>query len=751
MKISRVSPLAVLCAALLAGACDDDPSRPDPVVSVAPADTTVVEGSAYTLRVAVANAGPGVTYATSAAAVATVSGAGQVTALAPGTATFTVTSTEDPSAGATARVTVTAAAVASVTLGADTASAPVGGTRQLAATVRDAGGRVLARTVAWASLDAAVATVSGTGVVTGVAPGVARVTATAEGKADTVRVVVYRLGQTTVIVTPPGATLNALGRQVQLAVDVRGPDGAVIPSSQAIWQSLDPQVAVVTAGGGMVTAVGPGVARVRASFGETASDTSLVTVQQVPASVTLSPNTPITLQPGQTRQIEAVARDSGGAAIQGAALAWTTSNAAAATVSGTGLVTAVANGSALITAAAGGVSAQVQVTVAGPIAFARIFANGDNSCGLTADGRAFCWGGNPNGSLGDAAGARRLPARSPAGPDIRFSTLSVGYNHTCGIATTGQAYCWGHNQFGQLGNGIGTEVAQPTPQLVAGGIAFDSISAGFRYTCAVSAATRRAYCWGENVYGQLGNGTQGNANAPVPVSGDLSFRSIRAGRHHTCGVTTAGEAYCWGWNVSGQLGTGPATVGATQTTPAAVSGGLTFRVAIPNVRYATDGGQHTCGLTTAGALYCWGDTLPIGGPLVTSPTQVAPGTTFASLDMGGAHGCAVATGGTAYCFGQNFHGQLGDGTQSYHGYGVPVAGGTAFTSVDAGERHTCGLDAQGFAYCWGYNTVGQLGTNDSVEYRVPTAVGPVQGGASASRAPRPSAAARSSAAGRPVF
>ncbi len=178
--------------------------------------------------------------------------------------------------------------------------------------------------------------------------------------------------------------------------------------------------------------------------------------------------------------------------------------------------------------------------------------------------------------------------------ELSFATVSMGYLQACGVTTVGAAYCWGDNSDGELGNGSTTSSSTPTE--VSGGLTFASVSAGYYATCGVTTAGA-AYCWGFNADGQLGNGSTNNSSAPVAVSGDLSFTSVSAGSYNNaCGVTTAGAAYCWGYNVDGELGNGSTT---SSSAPVAVAGGLEF-VSL------SAGYLHSCGVTTGGAAYCWG-------------------------------------------------------------------------------------------------------------------------------------------------
>jgi alpha-tubulin suppressor-like RCC1 family protein len=181
---------------------------------------------------------------------------------------------------------------------------------------------------------------------------------------------------------------------------------------------------------------------------------------------------------------------------------------------------------------------------------------------------------------------------------------------------------------------------------------FRSVSAGTSHSCGLT-TTGTAYCWGGGGSGQLGDGTTTNRPTPVAVAGGLTFQSVVAGNSHTCGVTTAGVGYCWGSNCCGELGIGHGQVvdSPPASTPTLVAGGLTFQV------IDTRSLPVTCGLTTAGAAYCWGssgygDLVGTGHVgVVVSPLAVVGGLTFRSLAAGGAYTCGLTTSGVAYCWG----------------------------------------------------------------------------------------------------
>ena len=186
------------------------------------------------------------------------------------------------------------------------------------------------------------------------------------------------------------------------------------------------------------------------------------------------------------------------------------------------------------------------------------------------------------------------------------TTIAAGYNHSCMIVT-GKAYCWGDNTYGELGDDSTVSSTAPVPVDTGGvlsGVTLTQITAGNGYTCAL-ASTGRAYCWGYNADGELGDSSAANSRVPVPVttSGVLSgatLTEISAGEYATCGVSSAGAAYCWGQGTSGQLGDGRS---ASSSVPVAVSaGGVLAGTTLTQV---SAGGLAACALSSTGAVYCW--------------------------------------------------------------------------------------------------------------------------------------------------
>lgn len=334
------------------------------------------------------------------------------------------------------------------------------------------------------------------------------------------------------------------------------------------------------------------------------------------------------------------------------------------------------------------------------------------------------------GASADSPTANTPDTSRTSGTTIRATQLTVGGGHTCVITAVGAAYCWGSGAFGQLGNGgaplphSGNAPSADYPVAVVGGLKFASISAGYVHTCALT-GDGKAYCWGFNyesdeVRGALGDGTDNNRGVPTAVVGGLTFKSIVAGGHHTCGITQNGETDCWGRNASGELGTGDLS-GVAQLSPVRVPAVAFTQLAL--------GYKFSCGLTAAGQAYCWGNNeageLGDGTQSARqSPTAVIGGATYTELSgsVFQLHTCGLRPDGTADCWGENVSGELGDGTTSPHDAPIAIAGGLKFISVSSGDYHSCGLTAAGQAYCWGNNAQGELGTGTTTDSKIPVAV-----------------------------
>ncbi|MEP6707036.1 MAG: hypothetical protein ABJC05_05930 [Pyrinomonadaceae bacterium] len=304
--------------------------------------------------------------------------------------------------------------------------------------------------------------------------------------------------------------------------------------------------------------------------------------------------------------------------------------------------------------------------VATDIRFRFVTAGYRHTCALTANGAAYCWGANDSGQLGDGS-IERSATPMPVSGKLIFESLSAGATHTCGVTTSGEGYCWGGNWHGQLGNGsMDGEQKYPcchtAPTRIVGAFSFSRVTAGGIHTCGLT-SSGKAYCWGIANYGRLGVGRTNAANVPTPtaVSGSLEFLSINQGGFYTCGLAKTKVAYCWGAGSDGQLGIGSAV--AEQDVPAVVSGNFPFVIIAP-------GDNHTCGITADGTVYCWGSNRfgEIGDGSTENryaPVRMLSERKFKLITAGGndfsGHTCGITTDGKTLCWGDNRWGQIGNG------------------------------------------------------------------------------------------
>lgn len=335
-----------------------------------------------------------------------------------------------------------------------------------------------------------------------------------------------------------------------------------------------------------------------------------------------------------------------------------------------------------------------------------------------------------------------------------------GTSRTCGILSS-NVYCWGNNGYGQLGNNSTTNSLVPVKVFKEAGVlagkAVSDMFAAQDHNCAI--ADGEVYCWGRNNYGQLGDGTTTNRPKPVKVGGALAGKTVTAvgGTSYTSCAIAGGKIYCWGHNAFGAVGVNTTTTSyTTPTLVATISGGLPSNYTATAL---TSGSRSTtmCAIAN-GKAYCWGpnnvgqignNTTP-GSTIYRAPTAVYTGgvlnnKVITAIAQDGysevantpapppyPHVCVVATntngsGGWVYCWGENNSSQLGNGSTTDARAPVAVSNGamTGKTIVDvaAGISHNCALTSDGKAFCWGLNSSGQVGDNTSSNTRsTPVAV-----------------------------
>ena len=329
--------------------------------------------------------------------------------------------------------------------------------------------------------------------------------------------------------------------------------------------------------------------------------------------------------------------------------------------------------------------------------------------------------------------------------------IATGGEHSCAVHEGGTISCWGNNWYGQLGNGQnGENVESSVPVEVAGITDAIAVTAGWDYSCALHQDGTLS-CWGDNWYGQLGNGqsrpstgdrqdSRADSLVPVKVLGIANVTAIASTSKHSCALRESGTISCWGNNRSGQLGNKKSSDdGAAfySSVPVEVAG-ITDAAAI------AAGQDHSCAVHRSGTVSCWGNDYDgrLGngqsqdyenrrveyryGPYSWVPTGVAGITDATAVTAGGEHSCALREGGTISCWGNNWHGQLGNGqggtddagfaeiaNDFYSPLPVDVTGITDATAITTGRIHTCALHRTGAVSCWGDTGQGQLGNGQS--------------------------------------
>jgi alpha-tubulin suppressor-like RCC1 family protein len=306
--------------------------------------------------------------------------------------------------------------------------------------------------------------------------------------------------------------------------------------------------------------------------------------------------------------------------------------------------------------------------------------------------------------------------------------IAAGVAHACGLRTDTSLWCWGQNTDGRVGTGAtSTYEASPVQISSPGTTTWTAVAAGDSHTCGIR--NSRAYCWGSNNEGRVGNGTTSDVSTPALVSGGYTnWSTVDAGLIHSCGLRATGALYCWGGNANGQLGIGSTS---PATAPSVVAGTWSS---------VSAGSVHTCGIKTAGTLWCWGlgtdGRLGLGNTTqFTSPQQVGSATTWSIVASGGSSTCAIQTTGTLWCWGLNSSGQLGQGNTTTYTSPTQVGSATTWRSVAGGLTTFCGTQTSRVVSCWGEGRLGTAGDNDTLGPKTSPAVisgyraRPVMGGA----------------------
>ncbi len=350
----------------------------------------------------------------------------------------------------------------------------------------------------------------------------------------------------------------------------------------------------------------------------------------------------------------------------------------------------------------------------------RVITGANHACAISRldeqsqSNSLYCWGYNRYGQLGDGSLLDNATAQKVALSGLRLSDVSLGKTHSCALDDKAQVYCWGHNQYGQLGLGLpmASDSQQLQPALL--NTKAQQLFAADYHNCALD--HQNLNCWGENTAAQLGNNSTDNQSLAGKVQGLSGVTTqLVGGMAHHCSRSQIGQVHCWGDNSYGQLGDGS-------------NDNQTSAVALPLslITQLSSGDDHVCALKADQSIQCWGNNrfgqLGNGNnEAQNSPTAIAQ-LSARQISSGKQHSCALSADGLVYCWGSNAQGQLGDGSFIDQNLPVQILGLTDIEAIEAKGDYSCALDSQGKLSCWGDNSYGQLGDGSRVASPTPIAV-----------------------------
>jgi len=351
----------------------------------------------------------------------------------------------------------------------------------------------------------------------------------------------------------------------------------------------------------------------------------------------------------------------------------------------------------------------------------------NHSCGVASNSTLWCWGSNEKGQLGIGVGTSGTGAKTTVptlvGTDEDWTTVYGGPDHTCGVKSDKSLWCWGDNTSGQIGTGSSGGVVEE-PKQVGSDTDWFQVSLGGAHTCATK-TDRSLWCWGYNVWGQLGIGSIQSEPNPMPVNAVLDVTSeiekdwtkVALGNHFSCATKTGGSLWCWGNGTLGEMGNDMSVAG--NKNPVEVVGVDSW----VNVG-ASLNGTVVCGIQSATngdrSLWCWGWGNKGLGPTAGNSHPVPTKVEMQPTDLGGvlagrSHMCVTTTfPPVRWCWGSNEFGQLGNGEVDTVVY-EPTSFGVlkVYHKLALGGNHTCLMEDHGRLQCWGSNTYGQIGNGKS--------------------------------------
>ncbi|MCN9243592.1 Ig-like domain repeat protein [Streptomyces sp. RY43-2] len=338
---------------------------------------------------------------------------------------------------------------------------------------------------------------------------------------------------------------------------------------------------------------------------------------------------------------------------------------------------------------------------------------------------ALAWGNNDFGQLGDGtttSSSMPINVHLPSG--VQLTAIAAGSFHSLALTTDGHVLAWGNNGYGQLGDGATTNRSTPVEVLLPAGVQVTAISGGQYHSLALT-SDGRVFAWGYNAYGQLGDGTTTNRSTPVEVHlpAGVQATAISGGGYHSLALTSDGRVLAWGNNSAGQLGDGTTT---QRTTP--------VEVHLPAGTQATAigaGAYHSLALTSDGRVLAWGNNFygQLGDGTTTNrstPVEVLlpAGVQVTAIASAWYYNLALTSDGRVLAWGENNFGQLGDGTTTDRltPVAVHLPVGVQVTAISANAYHSLALTSDGRILAWGYNVSGQLGDGTTTDSSTPVQV-----------------------------
>ena len=383
------------------------------------------------------------------------------------------------------------------------------------------------------------------------------------------------------------------------------------------------------------------------------------------------------------------------------------------------------------------------------------------SLAMGSDGNAYAWGNNKNGRLGDGTTTQRTapvkvskPANTP--PDFNYVQFSAGGDHSLAVGSDGNAYAWGDNTYGRLGDGTETDRHTPIkvdkPANTPPDFTYVQVSSG-RYHSLALGSDGNAYAWGHNPYGELGDGTETDRHTPIKVDKpantppDFTFVQISGGWQQSLALGSDGNAYGWGFNSYGELGDGTTT---ERTRPVKVSKPVGAPTDFTYVQIS-EGCDHSLAVGSDGYTYAWGynrygqlgntttsgtnaNPVPVRVHDPNSPADESKGLKAVQISAGYMHSLALDSDGNAYAWGYNEYGELGNNTTSgtnanpvparVHDPNSPAdkSKGLKAVQISGGWDHSLAVGSDGNAYGWGKNSYGQLSDGTTYLRSAPTLV-----------------------------